>query len=308
MTSAFADQTPKLWLDRTVQYWQSLIGSGAVVETPEAKANQALLASHVDQFINNDHGVVQGGEVFYDIFYIRDGAYEVQQFEEAGFLEAARASLAAYLAAQRPDGRFETQEGQFDANGQAIWTLWQYYLITGDSSWLEQVYPAMQRRLPGPRKPAARHRPIRPSPVCCPMRWLTARTSGTDSTTSSATTSGTCAASLHPGGRSRTGRDADAAQLAGEAESYREAIDAAWKRTGLPHFPPSGRRPARIGATPRRSGRRRCSPSTTPRRGPRQGGPPELRRRVSRRHHSLVARCRARPSTRTCRPTPRWRR
>ena len=35
------------------------------------------------------------------------------------------------------------------------------------------------------------------------------------------------------------GRDADAAQLASDAEAYREAIDAAWKRTDLPHFPPS---------------------------------------------------------------------
>ena len=35
------------------------------------------------------------------------------------------------------------------------------------------------------------------------------------------------------------GRKDEADELLGEAKLYRQAIDAAWKRTGLPHFPPS---------------------------------------------------------------------
>ena len=238
--SSFADQKPQLWLDRTIQYWQSLIGSGAVVETPDSKANQALLASHVDQFINNDHGVVQGGEGFYDIFYIRDGAYEVLQFEEAGLLEAARASLDAYLAAQRPDGRFETQEGQLDANGQAIWTLWQYYLITGDRSWLEQVYPAMQRAA------AWTVQACRQAPADSPFAGLlpNALADGENLWDGRYHIIGYDFWNLRGllctlEAARELGRDADAAQLAGDADAYRAAIDAAWKRTGLPHFPPS---------------------------------------------------------------------
>ena len=99
---------------------------------PCAKATQALKAVHVQQFIDNDHGVLKGGEGFYDEFYIRDGAYQILQFEEGGFADAARKAIEPYLQAQRPDGRFETQKNQFDANGQALWTLWQYWKITGD--------------------------------------------------------------------------------------------------------------------------------------------------------------------------------
>ena len=47
--------------------------------------------------------------------------------------------------AQRPDGRFETQKDQLDANGQALWALWQFYKITGDRAWLHQAYPQMRR-------------------------------------------------------------------------------------------------------------------------------------------------------------------
>ena len=35
------------------------------------------------------------------------------------------------------------------------------------------------------------------------------------------------------------GKHDDAAQLLTEADAYRKDIDAAWKKTGLPHFPPS---------------------------------------------------------------------
>ena len=99
---AFADAPPQIWLDRTVQFWRDLLGEGAVLETPDRKANDALRASYVDQFINNDHGVVHGGEGFYDEFYIRDGAYEVLQFEEGGFTETARRALEAVPGRSTP--------------------------------------------------------------------------------------------------------------------------------------------------------------------------------------------------------------
>ena len=83
--------------------------------------------------------------VFNDCFYIRDGAYQVMEYEEARMFDAARKALKAYLACQRPDGRFESQEGQFDANGQAIWVLWQYYKMTADRDWLAEVYPRIRR-------------------------------------------------------------------------------------------------------------------------------------------------------------------
>ena len=121
------------------------IDGAAKIEVPCRKATEALLAAHVCQLIANDHGEVHGGEGFYDEFYIRDGAYQVMELEEAGFADAAAKAMERYLVRQRDDGRFESQAGQFDANGQAVWTLWQYYRITGDREFLARVYPAMRR-------------------------------------------------------------------------------------------------------------------------------------------------------------------
>ncbi len=67
------------------------------------------------------------------------------QLEEAGLTDAAQRAMESFLGHQRPDGRFESQKKQFDANGQACWALWQFYKITGDQQWLTKAYPQMRR-------------------------------------------------------------------------------------------------------------------------------------------------------------------
>ena len=237
---AFDNEDPKLWLDRTVSYWRNLIAKGARIEVPCEKSTQALRAAHVCQMLASDRGVLHGGEGFYDEFYIRDGAYQVLELEEAGMFDAARNTVAAYLRAQRPDGRFETQKNQFDANGQAVWTLWQFYRITADRAWLKQAYPQMRRA----------------------AEWTlqTRRQVPTDSPFAGVLPSTVADGEFLWDGKHHIvgydfwnlrgllcvadaarelGEQADAQHYQQEAEAYRSAIDAAWKKTGLAWFAPS---------------------------------------------------------------------
>jgi hypothetical protein len=229
-----------LWLERTVAYWRGLMSEAARVEVPCAKATEALLAAHVCQLIAGDLGEVHGGEGFYDEFYIRDGAYQVLQLEEAGLDEAARRAIEFYLPRQRPDGRFESQAGQFDANGQAVWALWQYFRITGDRVWLERVYPLMRRAADWTAK-ARREAPgdspfagVLPAAIADGENLWDGKHHivGYDLwNLRGVLCTADAAAAL--------GKDGERAELLQEAASYRQAIDNAWKRTGLPHFPPS---------------------------------------------------------------------
>jgi hypothetical protein len=238
--AAFAQEDPKLWLDRTAEYWRGVMAKGARIQVPCEKATQALLAAHVCQLIANDHGVVHGGEGFYDEFYIRDGAYQVQEYEEAGLSDAARKAVEVYLRHQRPDGRFESQGGQFDANGQAVWVLWQYYKITGDLDWLKKVYPQMRKAVEWTKK-ARRQAPhdsafagVLPAAVADGESLWGGKHHivGYDFWN--------LRGMLLTADAARTlGEKADADDFLREAEDYRKAIDAAHKRTGLPHFPPS---------------------------------------------------------------------
>lgn len=230
----------RLWLERTVIYWRDRLARAARVEVPCAKATETLKAAHVCQLITNDLGEVHGGEGFYDEFYIRDGAYQVMQLEEAGFAEEARRAIAVYLTRQRPDGRFESQAGQFDANGQAVWALWQYYQITGERAWLESVYPALRQAVDW----TAQAR--RAVPAGAPLAGVlpAAVADGENLWDGKHHIVGydlwnlrgmLCAAAA----AGVLGKDAERVDLLGEAAAYREAIDAAWKACGLAYFPPS---------------------------------------------------------------------
>ncbi|MCX6927021.1 MAG: discoidin domain-containing protein, partial [Verrucomicrobia bacterium] len=229
-----------VWLQRTVDYWRGLEKSAATINVPCRKATEALKAAHVCQMIANDHGEVRGGEGFYDEFYIRDGAYQVMELEEAGLWDAARKSVELYLPRQRPDGRFESQTGQFDANGQAVWVLWQYYKITGDRRFLERVYPAMRRAVDWSMK-ARRQAPtdspfvgvLPAAPADGEYLWNGKfHIVGYDIWNLRGLLCTADAARI-------LGKADEAGELNKEAELYRQAFEAAWKRTDLKHFPPS---------------------------------------------------------------------
>jgi len=237
---SFEREQPKVWLGRAIKYWRSLMSKAARVEVPCEKSTEAMRAAHVCQMLASDHGVLHGGEGFYDQFYIRDGAYQVLELEEAGLLNAASNTIAAYLRAQRPDGRFETQKGQFDANGQALWALWQFYKITGDRDWLRQAYPQMRRATEWTAR--ARREAPDDSPFAGVLPNAVAdgeylwdgkhHIVGYDFWNLRGML---CVADA----ARELGEHADAQRYQQEAEHYRRAIDAAWRKTGVAWFPPS---------------------------------------------------------------------
>ncbi|HOX57902.1 MAG TPA: hypothetical protein P5205_13050 [Candidatus Paceibacterota bacterium] len=238
--AAFDHEKPKLWLDRTVHYWRYLMAKATRIEVPCEKSTQALRAAHVCQLLASDLGVLHGGEGFYDEFYLRDGAYQMLELEEAGLFDAARKTAAAYLRAQRPDGRFETQKAQLDANGQALWTLWQFYQITADRGWLAKAYPQMRRAADW----ALRAR--REAPADSPFSGVLPNALadgeylwdgkhhivGYDFWNLRGVLCVVAAARA-------LGEQADAQHYQQEADDYRRAIDAAWEKAGVGWFPPS---------------------------------------------------------------------
>ncbi len=238
--SAFGEDDPDTWLQRTGDYWEGLMNDAARIDVPCRKSTEALLAAHVCQLIANDHGELQGGEGFYDNFYIRDGGYQIMELEEAGLWDASKKAIGHYLRRQREDGRFETQKTQFDANGQAIWVLWQYYKITGDRAWLEKAYPQMRRAVDWTMKTR------RQAPADDPYVGLlpAAPADGEYLWDGKHHIVGyelwnlrgiLCTADA----ADALGRAEEANGLREEAKLYGEAIDAACRKTELKHFPPS---------------------------------------------------------------------
>jgi hypothetical protein len=237
---AWSKEDPRVWLDRTVEYWRGVLAKAAKIEVPCRKATDTLKAAHVCQLIAADHGVVKGGEGFYDKFYIRDGAYQILEMEEAGFDEVARKAIEEFLRSQRPDGWMEAEEGELDSNGQAQWALWQYGRITGGRAFLERAYPTMlrtsrwtmkARRLAAANSPFAGLVPN----AFADGEYLYDRKHHIVGYDIWSLRGILCTADT----ARLLGKDSDAKELLAEADDYRKAIDAACKRAGVPYFPAS---------------------------------------------------------------------
>jgi hypothetical protein len=239
-SEAFDKEDPNIWLKRTVGFWKTLMDATAHLSVPCRKATEAFLASRVCQLLALDHGEIHGGEGFYDAFYIRDGAYQVMELEEANLLGQARRALDAYLSHQRPDGRFESQSGQFDANGQAVWVLWQYYKITGDKKWLAEVYPRMRKAVNWTIEALKKTQSDRAFPGLLPAALADGEYLWEGKNHIVGYDFWNLRGLLCTADAARTlGKNEEAKELDRQAAAYRKAIDETWKKTGLAYFPPS---------------------------------------------------------------------
>ncbi len=228
-------------LNRVESFWQRLLKQGAQLEVPEEKVLETYRASLVHLFIGRDQGEVRGGEGFYDETYIRDGVYQVLALARAGFVDEARRSMDLLLRFQRPDGRFESQKDQYDANGYAMWAPVELFALSGDVGWLASVYPAILKaarwveQARGREKdPASPFFGILPTGIAdgeflwegghhiVGYDWQNLR-------------------GLRAVARAARvlGRDDEARELERQAEDYRNCIMKALERTGLAHIPPS---------------------------------------------------------------------
>jgi len=131
---------------QTVAFWRDELGKGAQVTIPEAKVLDTHRASLVYDLIAIDEQpdgawVQKVNELQYDSFWLRDGAYIVRSYDVWGHTRTAEKCLEYFRRFQGENGLFSSQGGQLDGYGQALYSLGDHYLLTGDLDWAKKVYP-----------------------------------------------------------------------------------------------------------------------------------------------------------------------
>ena len=137
------------YLNRTVQFWDSLLSRGLQITVPEQKVNDTFRANLIYDLIARDkvgNDYVQTVNKFhYHAFWLRDSSYIVRNYDISGYPDIARQVLDFFAGWQQPDGNFVSQGGQFDGWGQVLWAYGQHYRITKDIAFARSVYPAVQK-------------------------------------------------------------------------------------------------------------------------------------------------------------------
>ena len=130
---------------QVVELWQDKLSRGMRVTLPDPHLQSSFNANKAFLLLLHDGEGITPGPFTYHHFWFRDAAYLVNALDKMGYHAEAKQVLTTYPQRQRQDGFFISQEGEWDANGQAIWTLVEHYKLTGDREFLERVYPSIAK-------------------------------------------------------------------------------------------------------------------------------------------------------------------
>jgi hypothetical protein len=98
---------------------------------------------------------VYPGPYTYKRFWFRDAAFMLNALLTLGGVDRTRKVLRHFAPRQRRDGYFLSQEGEWDSNGEAIWTYHRFVTLAGvapEEEWLRAIEKGarwiMRKRLP----------------------------------------------------------------------------------------------------------------------------------------------------------------
>ena len=122
------------------------------LELPDQRLQQAYYASLGYILQSESRGQIHPGPLLHDAFWVRDAATIGYALDRAGLADAVRGSAEASLRAIAPDGQvtaITNPDGtpradiEWDAPGEAAFTLAEYARASGDQAFLERAYPKM---------------------------------------------------------------------------------------------------------------------------------------------------------------------
>jgi hypothetical protein len=142
--------------ERAFQDWEAKLGVIEIQVPPQAQAMADTFktaAGHI--LINRDGPALHPGPRRYNRSWIRDGAIMGAALIRAGYPTAIRDFIRWYAQFQSDDGNLPDcadREGtewlpEFDAYGEFIYAVVEYYRFTGDKEFLYEMLPAVSKTL-----------------------------------------------------------------------------------------------------------------------------------------------------------------
>ncbi|HEX2613191.1 MAG TPA: hypothetical protein VHO02_06340 [Fibrobacteria bacterium] len=116
---------------------------GMTIRIPHAGLERAFRAVKGRLHVFDDGDRFSPGSFLYHGHWFRDAAFIALACDQVGFGARVASKVAATLKRQSRDGFFRSQNGEWDSNGQALWTLVGHVRRGGDPALLRTAWPAL---------------------------------------------------------------------------------------------------------------------------------------------------------------------
>ncbi len=127
-----------------VEEWRGLLATGTVIHTPDEHLNSMLTASLSTLLLLVDDDSITPGPWTYHQFWFRDAAVMLRALDAFGFHGQTRPIIRGFPARQTRAGYFRSQQGEWDSNGQALWTVWQHAILSHDPTVAAALLPSLR--------------------------------------------------------------------------------------------------------------------------------------------------------------------
>jgi hypothetical protein len=136
---------PSTGRQEAVTAWKTLLAGGTQVKTPDPELNGIIESSLATVLMLTDGTGITPGPLTYHHFWFRDAAYMISALDKFGYSGITRRIVETFPTRQESSGFFRSQQGEWDSNGQAIWTVWQHAALSQDRELLLQLYPSLHK-------------------------------------------------------------------------------------------------------------------------------------------------------------------
>ncbi len=133
------DALPQLKRDFSAR-WRKLLAQGMTIRVPDDDVQNAFDANKAHLLILHDGDSITPGPFLYHEFWWRDTAFMLHALDQLGYHAQGKNVLKTFPRSLRKDGYVQSQEGEWDSNGQALWLLEQNARLSGDYEILHAEY------------------------------------------------------------------------------------------------------------------------------------------------------------------------
>lgn len=133
------DALPQLKRDFSAR-WRKLLAQGMTIRVPDDAVQNAFDANKAHLLTLHDGDSITPGPFLYHEFWWRDAAFMLHALDQLGYHEHVQRVLKRFPRDIRKDGFVQSQNGEWDSNGQALWLLEQNARLSGDYELLHENY------------------------------------------------------------------------------------------------------------------------------------------------------------------------
>jgi hypothetical protein len=126
--------------------WEQAVDGTAALQVPDEKIRFLYDAAVRSLFLLSAREIVPGPYT-YKRFWFRDACLMLNALMAVGGLERAFRILDTFADLQKVSGYFQSQEGEWDSNGQVLWIMERYLRLSGhypNNRWLRSIYKGVQ--------------------------------------------------------------------------------------------------------------------------------------------------------------------